>query len=397
MTAVFWGALAIIAWTYAGFPAWLLARARWRPRPLRVDGAWRAPDVSVIIAAHDEAASIGQKVGQVLELEHEGHMQVIVASDGSTDATVEEARRSGGDRALVLDLPRLGKARALDAAVAESTGAVLVFTDANSRLDHDALKHLLAPFADPTVGGVAGDQRYEPDDPGERAHGERGYWDFDRMLKRAESVAGNVISATGALYAVRRELVGPTAEGVTDDFFISTGVIERGYRLVFADGAIAWEPPARSSGLEYERKVRIMTRGLRGVLERRSLLDPRRTGAYALQLLSHKVLRRLVAVPLLLLFVSSLASIGRGRFYQAAAASQAVVYGLGAAGLAAGRTPIGRSKVMQLPAYFCLVNAAALRAAINIAQGRRIDRWDTRRGVGAHAARPTDPVEPGDG
>lgn len=395
MTTLFWGALAIIAWTYAGFPAWLLARARTRPRPLRGDDTWQAPGVSVIIAAHDEAASIGLKVRQVLDLDHEARIELIVASDGSTDETVAEARRSGGGRALVLDLPRLGKARALDAAIAESTGEILVFTDANSRLDHDALKHLLAPFADPTVGGVAGDQRYEPDHAGGQAHGERGYWDLDRMLKRAESAAGNVISATGALYAVRRELVGPTAEGVTDDFYISTGVIERGFRLVFADGAIAWEPPARSSGLEYERKVRIMTRGLRGVIERRSLLDPRRSGAYALQLLSHKVLRRLVAVPLLVLFVSSVSSIGRGRLYQAAATGQAVLYGLGAVGLAAGKTPVGRSKILQLPAYFCLVNAAALRAAINVAQGRRIDRWDTRRDDDADE--PAGPSEPGHG
>lgn len=379
MITAFWAAVAAIAWTYAGFPAWVLARARWRPRPLRPDAGWTPPDVSVVIAAHNEVASIGQKVANVLSLQGAGSVELIVASDGSTDGTVEAARHAGDEHTVVLDLPRGGKAPTLDAAIAVCTGDVLVFTDANSRLATDALVHLLAPFADPSVGGVAGDQRYEVEGGGSTSHGERGYWDFDRVLKRAESAAGNVISATGALYAVRRPLVGPVAEGVTDDFYVSTGVVSHGARLVFAEEAIAWEPPAASTGLEYERKVRVMTRGLRGVVLRRALLDPRRTGAYSVQLLSHKVLRRLVVLPLAVLAVASACSWRRGRLYRLAGAGQATLYGLGAVGLLAGDRRIGRAKLVQLPAYFCMVNAAALQAAINIVTGRRITRWQTRR------------------
>ena len=381
MIALFWTAVAAIAWTYMGFPAWVLARGRWKPRPLRPDPTWIPPDVTIIIAAHNEAASIADKVRDVLALDHgENTVQLVVASDGSTDDTVAEATQAGGSHAVVLDLPRSGKAPTLNAAIAASNGEILVFTDANSRLKPDALTHLLAPFADSSVGGVAGDQRYsEGSSTQGQTHGERRYWDFDRALKRAESRAGNVISATGALYAVRRQFVGPVADGVTDDFYISTGVVAGGARLVLAEGAVAWEPPAATAGLEYERKVRVMTRGFRGVILRRALLDPRRTGAYAVQLLSHKILRRLVVLPLAVLAIASAACWRQGPLYRLVGLGQLAVYTLGAIGLGARDRPIARAKILQFPAYFCLVNAAALRAAINVATGRRITQWDTRR------------------
>ena len=115
--------------------------------------------------------------------------------------------------------------------------------------------------------------------------GEQGYWDFDRVMERAaESRADNVISATGAIYAVRASLFGQVPEGVTDDFYTSTGVIAEGFATVFAPDAVAFKPVARSANLEFSRKVRVMTRGLRAVLLRRALLNPRRHGLYSVQL-----------------------------------------------------------------------------------------------------------------
>lgn len=380
MIAAFWASVALLGWTYAGFPLWLLARARVAPRPLRPEPGSFPATATVLIAAHDEEASIATKVANVLSLRWPGTPpQLVIASDGSTDATVERALAAAGgsQRVRVLDLPRCGKAAALNAAAAEATGEVLVFTDANSELAADALEHLGAPFADPDVGGVAGDQRYRSD--GGHGGGERDYWDLDRMLKVAESTAGNVISATGALYAIRRELFVGVPDGVTDDFVTSTAVIEQGRRLVFAGDAVAWEPPAASAGLEFERKVRVMTRGLRAVGARRRLLDPRRSGAYAVQLLTHKVLRRLMVIPLATLLVSSIGARKRHPLYGALGLAQAVLYAVGAFGLLAGDRPVARHRLVRLPAFFCLVNAAAARALWNIATGRRIDRWQPRR------------------
>lgn len=378
MLLVFWGAVASVAYAYVGFPALLAVRSLVRPRPWRRSDGYR-PTVTVVIAAHNEEASIGAKVAGVLRLDYPAErLDCVVASDGSDDGTVAEAIRAGGDRTVVLDLPRSGKAVALNHGVEVASGEIVVFTDANSRLADDAVTRLVAPFADPAVGGVAGDQRYEAEGAS-GADGERAYWNLDRWLKRAESRSGNVISATGALYAVRRELTRPIPDGVTDDFAMSTGVIDQGRRLVFEPDAVAWEPPSPALGGEYRRKVRVMTRGLRSVILRRRLLDPRRSGFYAVQLLSHKVLRRLVALPLLVALAASVPLRRRGPLYALALAAQVMVHGLGLAGVALSGSAAGRRRILSIPAFFTMVNAASLHAVANIVTGRRIDRWTPAR------------------
>lgn len=386
--SVFWASGAAIVATYAVFPIGLLVRGALMRRPIR--SAPIEPSVSVIIAARNEAADIGRRLGNLAALDYpRDRFEVVIASDGSEDGTADIVA-SWADRGVrLLDLARVGKADALNAAVATSSGEILVFSDANSMFATDAIRALVRRFADPEVGGVAGDQRYESASSGDALEeGERGYWDMDRLLKIAESRAGNVVSATGAIYAIRRELFRPVATGVTDDFVTSVAVVAQHRRLVFARDAIAYEPPARSGGDEFGRKVRIMTRGLRGTILMRELLDPRRHGFYAFQLAWHKIFRRLMVVPLLGLFASSVLLLGRGRIYTLAALAQGAGYTVGLAGLALRGHPLGRNRLLSFPAFFCLVNLAALRALWNIATGRRIDRWEPNRGVS-----PTVPIE----
>ena len=380
---VFWSAVGTVTATYVVFPLLVLARARLRPRPH--SSADITPPLTLIVAAHNEAADIGAKLENIASLDYPAdRLEVIVVSDGCDDGTDEIVRSFAGRGVQLLSLPRVGKAAALNAAVGAASGEIFVFSDANSIYAADALRALVRPFADPEVGGVAGDQRYAADPSTEMvASGERGYWNFDRMMKRAESRADNVISATGAIYAVRASLVGPVPEGVTDDFYTSTGVIAQGYRLVFAPDAVAFEPVARSAGLEFGRKVRVITRGLRAVVLRRTLLDPRAHGLYSAQLFAHKVLRRLMVFPLSAIALTSPLLWREGRVYRAATLAQACVYALGVFGLAAAHRPLGRRKLFALPAFFCFVNAAAVRAAWNIASGRRIDRWEPRRAHGS--------------
>jgi cellulose synthase/poly-beta-1,6-N-acetylglucosamine synthase-like glycosyltransferase len=205
------------------------------------------------------------------------------------------------------------------------------------------------------------------------------------MLKAAESRAGNVISATGAIYAIRRELFDTVPDGVTDDFVTSTGVIVRGYRLVFAPAAVAYEPVAETGALEFDRKVRVITRGLRSVVVRRALLNPFRHGFYAVQLFSHKVLRRMMIFPLMVIAVTSPFLWRRGRLYRAATMSQVALYGAGAIGTLLADRPIARRKPFVVAAFFCFVNLASVKAIWNLATGHRIDRWEPRR---ANAASP---------
>ena len=385
----FWLGLVTVVYTYVGFPVLVFLRARLRPRPVAATPI--EPSVSIVLAAHNEERELAARLDNLVELDYPAdRVEVIVASDGSDDGTVAIADRYIGRGVRVLDLDRLGKADALNAAVEAARGEIVVFTDANTRFERGAVRALVAPFADPEVGGVAGDQRYLPSAPTEsgafpvttsdNAAGERSYWDFDRQLKLAESAAGSTVSATGAIYAIRRELFEPVRVGVTDDFITSTAVIAAGRRLVFAPDAIAWEPVAPSSRLEYGRKVRIMTRGLRGVAARRELLDPRRTGFYAVQLGSHKVLRRLAAFPLLAIALTAPMLWADGLVYRLATLGGATVAAVGAIGLAAPGSSVGRHRLARLASFFLLVNVASVHAAWNLATGRRIDRWVPTRG-----------------
>jgi len=385
---LFWGAVAVIAYTYLLFPALVFLRARWLRRPYKTADV--TPRVSLIIAAHNEAGSIGGKLDNLLSLDYpRDRLQVIIASDGSTDGTDAIVRRYPDAGIQLLSLPRVGKAAALNAAEAVADGEILVFSDANSLYAPDAIRALVRPFADPEVGGVAGNQRYLPKrGSGLTDDGEHSYWNLDRELKKSQSQAGNTISATGAIYAIRHALFRPVPEGVTDDFATSTSVIAQGYRLVFTPEAVAYEPVAETGRAEFSRKVRIITRGLRGVLVRRALLNPFRYGFYALQLFSHKVLRRLVVFPLLLVFLVSPLLWGHGLIYQAALVAQLAFYGCAALGRMLEGAQLGRLKIFTLPFFFCMVNAAALVAAVNVLRGHRIDRWEPRR-QGAAATMPT--------
>jgi cellulose synthase/poly-beta-1,6-N-acetylglucosamine synthase-like glycosyltransferase len=379
--ALFWSAVGTLGYTYVAFPVAVFVRGLVGRRPHQTgDGT---PRVTVVVAAHNEAGVIGSKLDNLLAVDYPSdRFEVIVASDGSDDGTNEVVAGFAERGVRLLALPRVGKASALNEAVAVASGEIVVFSDANTLYATDAITALVRPFADPEVGGVAGDQRYVRNSVmAVSATGEEHYWNFDRLLKISESRAGHVISATGAIYAVRRELIDHVPDGVTDDFFISTGVIAHGKRLIFAPHAVAYEPVAATSKVELSRKVRVITRGLRAVAVRRVLLDPRQHGFYAIQLFSHKVLRRLMAFPLIGVAVSSLLLWRRGRLYRAATVAQAAFYAAAGLGLWRKTTSSrdGVSRILALPAYFVLVNVACLRAVWNLLRGTRIDRWEPQR------------------
>lgn len=390
MLVVFWSAVALIAYTYVVFPAIVLARSALIRRPFA--SADHERDVSLVIVAHNEEASIGAKLENILSLDYpRERLQVIVASDGSTDRTHAIVETFASQGIELLPMPRQGKIPALNAAIAKATGDILVFSDANSMYASDAIRALVRPFADPAVGGVAGDQRYL-DDAADAGSGERAYWSFDRVLKRAESAAGNTISATGAIYAIRRSLFRTVPLGVTDDFAASTAVIEQGYRLVFAQDAVAYEPVAKASGIEFGRKVRVITRGLRSVIARRKLFNLRRHGFYAIQLFSHKVLRRLVFVPLAVMFCATLALAGGSWAFRLLLLLQVAFYACGLLGWLFSETRLGARKMLSIPFFFCMVNVAALLAVLNLLRGRTIDLWEPQRQLDRNSAVPVGPA-----
>jgi glycosyltransferase involved in cell wall biosynthesis len=376
----FWVSVAFLVYGYAGFP--LLVGVVGRIRNRRVLKAPVTPTVSLIIAAYNEEEGIRQRIENALQMDYPAdRLDVIVASDGSTDGTEAALSDLDPGKVRVLSLPRRGKARALEAAVPQSRGEVLVFSDANTLFEPGALRALVRNFADPEVGGVAGHTGYVVPQNGESAgRGEDLYWRYDSWLKGLETRTGSVISAHGGMYALRRELFRPLEDlAVTDDFGISTAVVEQGWRLVFEPEARGYERTVGQSAGEFSRRVRLMTRGLRGVVLRRRLLNPARYGFYSVSFFSHKVLRRTLPLFLPVLLVSSVALAPQGTLYMTAAGAQGMFYSLALAGWALRNRRGGRLKPLYIPFFFCLANLAAVVALWNLVRGKRIERWSPQR------------------
>jgi cellulose synthase/poly-beta-1,6-N-acetylglucosamine synthase-like glycosyltransferase len=204
--------------------------------------------------------------------------------------------------------------------------------------------------------------------------------DYDTWLKQLESRSGSIVSAQGALYAVRRNLYQPVMDlAVTDDFAISTAVVEQGYRLVFEPGARATEFAVPESGREFRRRVRLMTRGLRAVLLRRRLLNPMRFGFYSVVLFSHKVLRRLAWIPLFGLTLSSAYLAQSSAYYAGVITLLALFYTLAFLGFLLRRSSAGRKKFFYIPFYYCMANAASVVAVVQLLRRRRIELWQPQR------------------
>ena len=377
---VFWMSLGIPLYVYAGFPLLVIAVGKLFDRKVKKKPI--TPTISLIIAAYNEEKVIAERLENALMLDYPSEaLEIIVASDGSDDTTAALVASYSERGVYLLDLPRRGKIHALNAAVTHATGEILVFSDANTLYDVHALRNLARNFADPTVGGVAGRKLYTLQTGSDSSsQGEHLYWSYDTWLKRMESLSGSIVSADGAIYAIRRDLYRlPTDSAVTDDFTLSTAVIEQGYRLVFDSEACAHEMILSDADREFWRKVRLMTRGLRGVILRRRLLNPLKFGFYAVILFSHKILRRLVPVFLLLMFATSALASLNGTIYMSAALIQILFYSLAYAGFVLRRTLTGRKKWFYIPFFYCLSNTASLLAVINTIRGKHIYLWEPQR------------------
>jgi len=380
LAAVFGLCLGLCFWVYFGYPAFIWVLARVRPRPVR--RAEVRPHVTVILPVYNEEAVIEEKVCNTLSLDYPRDLlEVLVVSDGSTDATEEIVSRFEGKGVRLLSLPRQGKVLALNEAVREARGEVLVFTDATVTLEPDSVARLVENFADPEVGGVCGNQVYRSSREADAtAGGETMYWSYDKWLKAQESRTGSIFASDGSLHAVRRDLYVPIEEPAqADDIAISARVVLQGRRLVFEPRALAWEAPPEEAGGEFRRKVRVTNHSMRALLELGSGLW--RTGLYSLELVSHKLLRHLV--PFFLLGM-----LGAGALlapfhlpFLVLLGLQLLFYLLAGLGWLLRGKAAGRFKILLVPYYFTLANAAALVGVLSLLRGERIRTWQPRGGA----------------
>ena len=378
MSAVFWGILGLLAYSYVGYGLLLIVMARFWPAPKAVEKP-QALSVTLLIAAHNEAGHIGQKLTNALSLDTGVHkLEIVVVSDGSTDGTVEEVRRYSGSGVRLIEIKEhKGKIFALNKAISAISSDISVFSDANSAFRHDALTQLLRHFGNPEIGGVCGRIVVPRRNRNWLGRGESIYWKYDHALKVAESRIAGAVSAQGSLYAVRTELLSPLPSAVADDLLTSLRVVAQGKRLIFEPAAVTEEGVSDQAGGELQRRIRSTERGWRGLMTMTQLLNPLRYGFYSLQLFSHKVLRRLTPFLLLLLAAVTLALAPRHDFFAVFAALQAGFYGIAALTWAV--PALRRVPGFSLALFFVMGHVAMGLGVANVVRGQRTDRWSPVR------------------
>jgi len=375
---IFWLSAAALGYTYAGYPLLLLIMSRLRPRAVR-RGAFE-PFVSVIVTAYNEERDLAAKLENTLALDYPRDLlEIIVASDCSTDGTDEIAHAFAERGVRLARQPqRLGKTAAQNMAVAEARGEIILFSDATSQYEPDVLRVMMPSFADPTVGCVAGRLIYV--DPAESrvGRGARSYWGYETFLKRHESRVCSLIGASGCLYAVRRSAYVALYAEACSDFIIATKMVEQDLRAVYEPAAVCTEETNRQTDRELKMRVRVIAQTFTDLWRHRAMMNPFRSGFYAVQLLSHKVMR--YAVPFFLLAILATSGIlaRYSLLYLIVFVSQLGCY-LGALGAWMLERAGVHSQMLALPQYFVLSNLAALIAVYQFLRGERYAHWETNR------------------
>jgi cellulose synthase/poly-beta-1,6-N-acetylglucosamine synthase-like glycosyltransferase len=372
---VFWAAAGAVAFAYVGYSLSIVLIGLLVRRPVR--RADIEPRISFIITAYNEEKDLARKIEQTLSLDYpQDRLELIVASDGSTDRT-DEIARSFADRGvrLLRVEGRVGKTETQNQAVRAATGEILVFSDATTEYDPRALRMLMRNYADPKVGAVSG--RYEYFNPTGAAIGLGSilFWKYENLIKRLQSSIRTITGCCGCIYSVRRSAYVPLPADIISDLCEPLKVLESGHRIVFEPEAIAFEETTEKVREEFGMRVRVAVRGMRGLLFMRKLLNPFRHGFVAYQLLGHKVSRWLVPVFLMLMFVANLFLLDH-LFYQVTLGLQVLAYLTAAIGRYAERL---RLPFVSIPLYFVTVNLAMVVAMWRVIKGQRAVTWETLR------------------
>ncbi|HEX2371721.1 MAG TPA: glycosyltransferase family 2 protein [Solirubrobacterales bacterium] len=368
----FWLSVALLVHTHVIYPLslWVIARLRGR-EATAVDPPADLPTVSLIIAAHDEEKVIAHRLRNARDLDYPRDLlELIVASDGSSDRTVELARAADAD--VVLDLPRAGKVEAQNAAVEAARGELLAFSDANSFWSPDALRRLVARFADPRVGYVCGQVRLL----GSGSENEEGtYWHYEMAVRELESELGGITAGNGAIYATRPDayVVLDSARG--HDLSFPFTMTRRGWRALYAPDAVAQEKMAPTIAGEFARKRRMMARTWGVVLGDR-MLSPRGYGPlYAFEILSHRALRYAAPFLHLLALGTNIALLGEGAVYTVTLALQAAFV------LAALLGSVIPLRPLRLAWYYAVVEGSIIAGLWDRLRSRRAVTWEKVEGT----------------
>jgi poly-beta-1,6-N-acetyl-D-glucosamine synthase len=368
MRWIFWTAAFLIAYTYAGYLGWLWLQSRLWPWP--VLRARQELNVSIVMVVRNEERWLESKLRNLLELDYPPERcQIVVVSDGSTDRTEAILREHAKNPRMQVVMNQLGqgKASGLNDAFQVVQGDIVLFTDARQMIEPGAVRILAENFADPDVGCVSGELMLGDPNAGETKKGMGLYWRVEKVVRELEAASGSVVGATGAIYAVRRELLPQVPAGtILDDVYIPLEVVRQGKRVVFEPRARAWDSPDLGGGVEFARKVRTLSGNYQLLQLSPWILSAR--NPVLLRFISHKLLRLAVPFALVGLLLSS--AFLSGAVYRSALVVQILFYGLSLlAGLRLSRGPLAR--VADAAFTFVVLNSAAALAFLNFLTGRK--------------------------
>jgi cellulose synthase/poly-beta-1,6-N-acetylglucosamine synthase-like glycosyltransferase len=384
----FWGSLVLLAYVYFGYPLVAALRARFRPRPrLR---APIEPFVSIVVVAHNEEDRIAARIENLQALDYPvARFGIVVASDGSTDTTVARARRyeSGGVRVLPF-ATRRGKSAVLNAVVPHLRSDIVLFADARQRFDRGTLRALVENFADPLVGAVSGELVLTAAaGTGAAVQGTSFYWRYETFIRSAEGRADSTVGATGAIYAIRRELFEPIPDDtLLDDVLIPLRIVRKGFRVAFEPRARAYDYASATARQEFVRKARTIAGTFQLFARELWLLNPLRNRLW-FQTISHKVLR--LALPGLhaALLLATLGLAWESP-YQWALAAQVTFYAAAVIGYGDHGQARRRSVVFAVPCAICLLSWATVVGFFRFLTHRQEATWERvpAPGVSSEAA-----------
>jgi len=376
--AIFWLSVAAIGYAYVGYPLLLIVLSRLRPKPVK-SGHW-TPSVTVIIAAYNEERDLATKLENTLALDYPpSQLEIIVTSDCSSDRT-DEIARSFATRGVRLHRQeeRHGKTAAQNAAVTKARGEIIVFSDATTHYRPDVLRLMIPAFADSSVGCVTGRVIYQDDKDSNVGSGTQSYWNYEFFLKKHESAVCSLIGVCGCMYAVRASAYIPLYNEACSDFIIATTMVEQGLRAVYVPEAVCTEEPNRQAKKELAARVRIISQTFSDLWRNRAVLNPFRSGFYAVQLWSHKLMRYLVPVFLIAIFFASAFLATRNAFYAAVFVMQVAFYLAALVSWMLERLGVTFG-LLALPQYFVITNLASLIAFVKFLTGERYTRWEPSR------------------
>lgn len=372
---LFWASVLLVGYTYVGYPALMRAWAALRPRLPSSGGI--EPRVTLLIVAHNEVTRIQGRLANLLALDYpRDRREILVASDGSTDGTLERAQPYEQEGVRVIPfVARRGKPAVLNELVRQARGEIVVLADARQRFETGALRALVAPFSDPEVGAVSGELVLTENADGTAVgEGVGFYWRYEKLIRWSESRVDSAVGATGAIYAIRRDLFEPIPEDtILDDVLIPMRIARRGYRVLFEARARAFDRAAATAGEEFGRKVRTIAGNFQLFAREVWLLNPFRNRLW-LQTVSHKGLRLLSPLFLVAAFGANLL-LSDAPFYRWTLVGQIIFYGAALAGYAR-RDARRKTPLLIVPYVLCLLSWATVVAFLRFLTGRQRVTWE---------------------